>query len=862
MDEDKKINRTACYIGLSAKDVERSRRLHGRNVLTPAKRRSWWELYIEKYNDPIIRILLVASIISFILAFFGGNLIETLGIIIAIILATTIGFVFELDASRKFDVLTQLNEDLPVKVRRDGNVMSVPRQDIVVGDIVILDTGDEVPADGCLFEAIGLMVNESSLTGEPLSEKSTEATDDEGTYPRDHVYRSTMVMDGRGVMRVTAVGDSTEIGHVASKAMETAEVETPLNRQLKRLAKQISIVGSIISGLVFLTFLFHDYHVNNGWAGYTTFQYIQTLLKYFMVALTLIVMAVPEGLPMAVTLSLALNMRRMLRSNNLVRRLHASETMGAVTVICTDKTGTLTQNRMVVSDVCPCNDTDKDMLALAISANSTAELDARGDGIGNPTEVALLSWMQKEDIDYKEIRKEIDVCQQIPFSSERKYMLTTIRRDDDCYCFIKGAPEVIISMCAENQEEEKIQGLLHQWQHQGMRTLALAYMRADYESITQDCLHSFTLQAIVSISDPIRSDVPNAIEECYRAGIDVKIITGDTSATAIEIARQIGIIKDNDMDGICITGAEFATLSDEEALQRVRKILIMSRARPTDKERFVRLLEKCGEVVAVTGDGTNDAPALNHAHVGLSLGSGTSVAKEASDITLIDDSFHSIVKAVMWGRSLYRNLQRFLFFQLVVNVAALLSSLFCTLAGNELPLTVTQILWINLIMDTLASLALSSLPPSHEVMNDKPRRRDASIITQRMAWGIATVGVCMFLILLALLKWYGNDGEVTLHELTIFFTVFVMMQFWNLFNAKTLNSHHSAFHRLKEDGGLILVLNIILLSQWLIVTFGGNIFRTEPLSLTEWLWIILATSSIMIIGEACKWIQRMKHNRV
>ncbi len=843
--EFEKSKNSAFYSGLTEKEVERSRQLHGTNYLTPAKRKSWWRLYLEKYNDPVIRILLAAIVISAVLSFYSGEIIETLGIIIAVFFATTIGFIFEMDASRKFDVLASFNEDSPVKVRRDGVVMLVPRHDIVVGDIVLLEMGDEIPADGNLLTAMGLEVNESSLTGELMTEKSVAITDvpSSSAYPANMVYRSTMVMNGRGVMRVTEVGDNTEIGHVARKSMETTDVETPLDKQLKRLAKQISKVGIIISILAFVVFVAKDYFLNDGWKGYDTLQYVGTFLKYFMLAVTLIVMAVPEGLPMAITLSLALNMRRMLKSNNLVRKLHASETMGAVTVICTDKTGTLTQNKMTVADVYHCNvNEDALLLAYSISSNTTAELDENGNGIGNPTEVALLSWLLEKGYGYQKLRQNTKIIEQIPFSSEKKYMSTTAEIDGVRHTFVKGAPEVVMAMTDSNTF--LVQEKLVEWQRQAMRTIAIAV--------------DGKLQAVVAISDPIRDDVSDAVAECREAGMNVKIVTGDNADTAIEIARQIGIWDDDTADDCHITGTEFQALGDDVALERVKKVLVMSRARPGDKQRLVQLLQKAGEVVAVTGDGTNDAPALNYAHVGLSLGSGTYVAKEASEITLLDDSFKSIVKGVMWGRSLYKNLQRFLFFQLTVNVVALLLSLFGALVGKELPLTVTQILWINVIMDTMASLALSSLPPSREVMKDSPRNQNDSVITRTMLKGIAFIGISMFVVLLALLWYFERNDNVSIHELTIFFTVFVMMQFWNLFNAKTFGSNHSAFRYLCRDGGLLLVLLLILVCQWLIVTFGAEMFRTEPLSWREWLYIFVGTSVVMVLGELWQMCKRIR----
>lgn len=844
---DEILKSSAFYAGLTSQQVEHSRKQYGRNILTPAKRTSMWRLYIEKYDDPIIKVLIFAALLSVILSFFGGNIIETLGIVIAIFLATTIGFVFEMDAARKFNVLTAFNEETPVKVRRNGKVMEIARQDIVVGDIVLLDVGDEIPADGDLLEAMCLQVNESSLTGEQITAKQTmpdNATKLAGetfAYPVNRVYRSTMVMDGRGVMRVTEVGDSTEIGRVAHKSMETTEVETPLNKQLTKLGKQISFWGTTIAVLAFVIFTCKDYITNNHWTDYDVLTIVRTILQYFMVSVTLIVMAVPEGLPMAITLSLALNMRRMLKSNNLVRKMHACETMGAVTVICTDKTGTLTQNKMTVAEVIENERFDcqsqyfspSDLFAYAIAANTTAELADDGKGIGNPTEVALLQWLSGEGYDYKELRKKIKITSQVPFSTERKYMQTSVEIFGEAYTFTKGAPEIVLEMTSAT-DVDAMKERLFACQHAGMRTLGFAV--------------NGKLQAMIAINDPLRDDVPMAVADCIRAGVEVKIVTGDTSATALEIAREVGISVDESDKNCHITGSDFANLSDEEALARVPYIKVMSRARPGDKQRLVQLLQQMGEVVAVTGDGTNDAPALNYAHVGLSLGSGTSVAKEASDITLIDDSFGSIVRAIMWGRSLYKNLQRFLFFQLVVNVAALLLSVVGPLIGTKMPLTVTQILWVNLIMDTLASLALSSLPPSEKVMDEKPRHESDSIITRKMISSIGMVALAEMVCLVWFILYAEMHHEVSTHNLTIFFTGFVMLQFWNMLNAKTLNSQQSIFSNLGQCRGLGFVMLLVLVGQWLIVQFGGEMFRTVPITAVEWGAIILATLPIVLFS--------------
>ena len=843
--------------GLSDKEVAESRQRHGENVLTPPERTSLWRLYIDKYNDPIIKILLVAATISLGLAVIENDFVEAIGIFLAIFFATTVGFYFERDAAKRFDELTALGEEQPVKVVRNGHVVEVPRREIVVDDIVVLGVGDEVPADGILFEAVDLQIDESTLTGEPIISKFVEVKHDGATYPSNLALRSTMVMNGSGKMRVTSVGDATEIGKVATKATELTAVKTPLNLQLDRLAKLISKVGSAVSVLAFVGFLGHDILTNPLWSTSEYLKMAEVVLKYFMMAVTLIVMAVPEGLPMAVTLALALNMRRMLKSNNLVRKLHACETMGAVTVICTDKTGTLTENKMQVGEMMVRH--DNGLLDIAMAMNSTAELD-EGKTIGNPTEAALLLWLREKGTDYAKLRQGDRIVWQLPFSTEHKYMATIADMEGKRLLFVKGAPEIVMAHCNLTAEEQKdIQRQLFDYQNKAMRTIAFAYK--ELPDTVEECRlkegdNNLILQAIAAISDPLREEVPGAVMECQSAGIDVKIVTGDTSATAIEIARQIGIWTDRLPDGAQITGPDFAALSDEEAFQRVTALKVMSRARPTDKQRLVNMLQKHGEVVAVTGDGTNDAPALNHAHVGLSLGSGTSVAKNASDMTLIDDSFSSIVKAVQWGRSLYRNIQRFIFFQLVVNVTALLLVLGGSMIGTELPLTITQMLWVNLIMDTFAAMALASLPPESEVMKEKPRKQTDFIINRHIAWAIGIVGLLFFGLMFGLLYYFERVAGVSAEELTVFFTIFVMLQWWNLFNAKSLGSRRSAFHKFLSDRGLLFVLFIILAGQWLIVEFGGKMFRTVPLDIETWLWIILGTSPVMIVGEIVRRIRR------
>ena len=861
--------------GLTEAQVLESRSRHGENVLTPPRRRSLWRLYIEKYQDPIVRILLVAAAVSLLLSFVNGEYIETLGIILAVLFATTVGFYFERDAARKFDVLTQLGEEQAVKVMRDGRIREIARREVVVGDVVIVETGDEVPADGHLFASRSLQVDESSLTGEPLTEKASPNPSKGGeiaypkaspnpskggehlageAYPSDMLLRSSMILNGSGRMLVTTVGDATEIGKVAREATELTALKTPLNLQLDRLAKLISKIGSFVSTLAFLAFLIHDMLTNSLWHTDNYVGMAEVVLRYFMMAVTLIVMAVPEGLPMAVTLALALNMRRMLRSNNLVRKLQASETMGAVTVICTDKTGTLTENRMTVADYYG----NSEQTAEAIALNSTASLDGN-HGIGNPTEVALLRWMKG---DCEALRRSAKIIDRQPFSTETKYMSSVAQlADGSLHRYVKGAPEVVMAMCELSADEhEEYTRVLRDYQQRAMRTLAFA---------TADGSNGpLRLQGIIAISDPVRQDVPKAIADCRRAGIEVKIVTGDTALTALEIARQTGLLNESALsiqnaaspcNEFTITGPDFAALSDEEAARRVKALKVMSRARPADKQRLVRLLQEQGEVVAVTGDGTNDAPALNHAHVGLSLGSGTSVAKEASDITLLDDSFRSVVRAVEWGRSLYKNIQRFIFFQLVVNVTALLLVLGGSVIGTEMPLTVTQILWVNLIMDTFAAMALASLPPSHEVLEQKPRNAADFIITRGMALGILFWGLLFFVTTFIYLYWLENMAGgvgVDRYELTKFFTVFVMLQWWNLFNARTLGSRHSAFRHFFWGKGFVLVLVMIVIGQWAIVEWGGDMFRTTPLPAEDWLQITLLTMPVMIVGEVYRMIQR------
>ena len=882
------------HLGLTDSEVLESREKNGVNLLTPPKRPSLWKLYLEKFEDPVVRVLLVAAVFSLIISIIENEYAETIGIIVAILLATGIGFFFEYDASKKFDLLNAVNEETLVKVIRNGRIQEIPRKDIVVGDIVVLETGEEIPADGELVEAISLQVNESNLTGEPVINKTiVEADfDDEATYASNMVMRGTTVVDGHGMMKVLRVGDATEIGKVARQSTEQSGEPTPLNIQLTKLAKLIGKIGFTVAGATFIIFvskdLYHYISANEivGWHNYMAIA--QIVLKYFMMAVTLIVVAVPEGLPMSVTLSLALNMRRMLSTNNLVRKMHACETMGAITVICTDKTGTLTQNLMQVHEpnfyglkdggVLAGDDISK-LVIEGISANSTAFLEETGEGekpkgVGNPTEVALLLWLNAQQQNYLEFREQVTVLDQLTFSTERKFMATLVQSPliGKKVLYIKGAPEIVLGKCKEvildgkrvdtveyrSTVEEQLLG----YQNMAMRTLGFAFKIVD-DNAPNDCVelvaaNDLNFLGVVAISDPIRPDVSAAVEKCQSAGIGIKIVTGDTPGTATEIARQIGLWNSEDTERNRITGTAFAELTDEEALDRVMDLKIMSRARPTDKQRLVQLLQQKGAVVAVTGDGTNDAPALNHAQVGLSMGTGTSVAKEASDITLLDDSFNSIGTAVMWGRSLYKNIQRFIVFQLTINFVALLIVLLGSFMGTALPLTVTQMLWVNLIMDTFAALALASIPPSETVMNEKPRRSTDFIISKAMQYNIFGVGTVFLIVLLGMIYYYTNaEGGMTVHRLTIFFTFFVMLQFWNLFNARVFGTSDSAFKGMSKSYGMELVVLAILGGQFVIVQFGGAVFRTEPLDFTTWVIIIASTSLVLWVGEGIRLVRRL-----
>lgn len=884
------------YEGLSEQEVLQSRLKFGENVLTPPAQTPVWKRFVVKFCDPLIVILLVAGVLSIGISFyeyFGLHegtqvFFEPVGIFIAILLATGLAFFFEEKANRAFSILNQVNDDEAVEVIRNGNTTKVAKREIVVGDLVLLDTGADVPADGELLEAVSLNVDESTLTGEPVCHKSTSADDfdSEATFPTNHVMRGTKVMEGHGLFRVEKVGDATENGKVFVAAQIDNSVKTPLTEQLDRLGRLVTwgsygFAGLILVGRIIM--FFTEYALD--WI-----HFLQYLLDTIMICVTLIVVAVPEGLPMAVTLSLAYSMRRMLKTNNLVRKMHACETMGASTVICTDKTGTLTQNQMRVyamrSD--DKGTTGQMLMREGIAVNSTASLDLsdveKPVALGNPTEGALLLWLRDQKTDYRKLRSEAEIIDELPFSTERKYMATLVRSSllpGKTILYIKGATDIIRHFCTSisgNITWEEIMEQLLAWQNQAMRTLGFACMVIPDEK-TDDLKAgiipaimqgktsidvAFTFLGIVAISDPVRKEVPAAVKECIDAGIEVKIVTGDTPGTAKEIGRQVGLWSDADGERAVITGPEFASLTDAELQARVLDLKIIARARPMDKKRLVETLQAMNQVVAVTGDGTNDAPALKAAHVGLSMGDGTSVAKEASDITIIDNSFHSIGRAVMWGRSLYQNIQRFILFQLTVNVVACFIVLAGAFMGTQSPLTVTQMLWVNLIMDTFAAMALASLPPTEKVMRDKPRDRKAFIITRPMTINILAVGGFFFVTLLIFLYILehatitqmadflhlevGSYKHMSPYELSLFFTVFVMLQFWNMFNARAYATGRSAFH-FKDCKGFGTIVLFILIGQVLIVELGGQMFNVTPLLWQDWAFIIISTSAVLWIGE-------------
>lgn len=880
------------YEGLTDAEVLESRKKYGANVLTPPEKDPLWKQFLEKFEDPLIIILMIAGVLSIGISFYeyfglgeGGEVFfEPAGIFVAILLATGLAFYFELQADKEFTILNQVNDDEPVEVIRNGNVKQIPRKDVVVGDIVILNTGEEVAADGELIEAVQLHLDESTLTGEPVCGKSInkEEFDKNATYPTNHVMKGTKVMEGHGIFRVLAVGDTTEQGKVFEAAQIDDSVKTPLNEQLDGLSDWITKVSYGFAALIIIGRI-AVYLISNGTDCFGSMEQIAPFIAYvlqtLMIAVTLIVVAVPEGLPMAVTLSLAYSMRRMLRTNNLVRKMHACETMGATTVICTDKTGTLTQNQMKVDDIkVYATNVSDNVINEGFAVNSTASIDfsivTKPQVLGNPTEGALLLWLSSKGIDYRMLRESVNIVKELPFSTERKYMATIVESaaiPDKKVLYVKGAPEIIFNICKiSDVDKGTVDKQLITYQERAMRTLGFAYqvLENDDTVIENDKLIAGSLHfiGIAAIADPVRADVPNAVKECLNAGINIKIVTGDTPGTAKEIGRQIGLWSSTDTDNNIITGPEFEELTDEQLLDRIEDLKIIARARPMDKKRLVEALQKKNQVVAVTGDGTNDAPALHTAHVGLSMGDGTSVAKEASDITIIDNSFSSIGKAVMWGRSLYQNIQRFLLFQLTVNVTACFLVLCGAFMGTESPLTVTQMLWINLIMDTFAAMALASLPPSESVMQDKPRNRNAFILNKQMIANIVGVGGFFFAMLLGLLYIFqhadihqltdlltlqlGEKGHVTAYELTLLFTIFVMTHFFYLFNARAFETGRSALH-FKGCKGLLTIVAIIMIGQVAMVEIPGlqQFFNVCGLSLQDWIIIIVGSSLVLWVRE-------------
>ncbi|MCF0164169.1 MAG: calcium-translocating P-type ATPase, PMCA-type [Bacteroidales bacterium] len=885
--------------GLTSEQVERSRQEHGNNDLTPPAREKWWKLLLSKFDDPIIKLLLLATVLSFITGYFNGSMTESIGIMLAIFLATFLSFINEYRAGKEFDILNRLSDSEPVKAYRNGEVTEIPKTEIVVGDVLVLEQGDEVPADCIILEAITLSVNESSLNGESIPAAKLVLTDEEienqgfeGAYPPNRIFRGTTIVEGNAVVEVFAVGDNTEIGKTARQAMEITGDETPLNRQLGKLGQVIGKVGIIVAGILFAALVVRGFIVGElSFSKEALPDTLNALLSFFMIAVTLIVVAVPEGLAMSVTLSLAYSMRKMTADNTLVRKMHACETMGATNVICTDKTGTLTQNIMKVGY---CSIPVNEHLAEMIASNSTAHL-GNDTIIGNATEGAMLAYLHDNGFDYREYRATDNLIDRIPFSTERKCMVSIVdsriatNRNTDCYnIYVKGAPEYVIEMCGEAADRrDEIMAEIESYQKKGMRLIMFAEKQLKKSDFQGPFAHDIVFEwrktaplrycGFAAIADPIREDVPGAMKACTDAGIEVKIVTGDNTLTAVEIARQSGLWKDSDDECAMITGAEFATLDNDKAYEAALRIKVMSRARPADKMRLVNLLKKAGKIVAVTGDGTNDAPALNHANVGLSMGSGTAVAKEASDIVLLNDSFASIVKAVQWGRSIYLNIQRFIQFQLTINVVALLTALIGPFIGIEFPLTVTQMLWVNLIMDTFAALALATEPSRVEVLNKPPRKIDDFIITKKM-WknilipGLIFLSVIIFLIffflnfeqdsaqewLFGLHRWIKSDICILDdHELSLFFTTFVLMQFWNLFNVRTMGTGQSAFKNFTGNHSFLLIAMVIIVFQIIIVQFGGEFFRTVPLALNEWLFIVISTSCVLWIGEAIRWRYRI-----
>lgn len=955
------------FDGLTSAQVVESKNKYGCNIITPPPKTSPFKLFFQKLDDPIIKVLIAATIISFGVGLFDGHYVESIGIFTAILLATVISFINEYKAKKEFDLLNLTRDDEPVAVIRDGKYSSINKKEIVVGDFVIIEVGDEIPADGIILKSVSLQVNESSLTGEnlPVSKysqlESQKHNKKKSTYEPYEVKRGTFVSDGNGIIKITEVGDNTDIGKTARAASEETGRKTPLTKQLEKLSKVIGSIGFtfalltfvvlfvrallskeleltptnthtlsvfaltaiILSIKVWMNFIYDIFELlklnfkkpkflitrQRGqawiiffmgmfflaggmysgirWGGIPSYalqwltpDIIEKVLSYFMISVTLIVVAIPEGLAMAVTLSLAYSVRKMTKLNNLVRKMHAVETISAATVICSDKTGTLTRNEMRVKD---CNfpildkginksqDREKiDFLIFeGVAANSSANLTddktKLNRVLGNPTEGALLIWLEEQEVNYRKIRDDFKIRYQWTFNTERKYMATY---GNSLYTgkpilHIKGAPEIILEKCSKlmlpsglediEQYKTDIKELLENNQQKALRTIALA-VAFEPAIISEKALEESECQFIwlglFSIQDPVRKEVPNAILECKKAGIEVKIVTGDTYITAREVGKQINLFSDETQSDCCIVlGNDFRDMDDEEAFEKAQKLKILARAKPMDKLRLVKLLQKANEVVAVTGDGINDAPALNYADVGLAMGkTGTSVAKEASDIILLDDSFTSIVNAVLFGRSLYLNIQRFLLFQLIINILALSIVFFGPFIGVALTLTVTQMIWVNLIMDTFAALALATQPPDHQVMNRPPRKSNEFILTPLMIKEMFIYAFIFFIVLVSFLIYFQSDGSVSIKESTYFFNIFVFLQFWNLFNVRVFGTNHNIFYHLtQKNKPFVFIIITIAVLQFLIVQYGGIIFRTVPLTFWEWIQIFLGTSLVLLL---------------
>lgn len=862
------------YKGLTNDEVIESRQKFGKNLLTPPSSTPWWKMYLEKFKDPIVSILLVAAVISLIVSFIEGGWTESIGIIIAILLATGAGFKMEWDAKKKFDAMKSFSDEEMIKVVRNGLVIEVPKSDLVVNDIVLLSSGDEIPADIELLESVDLKVNESAMTGEsiPVSKVAKEEGKEfSGSGYADYlVLRGTNITEGSGVGVVISVGDMTEIGKTTRQAMEESEVETPLNKQLNGLADLISKAAFTIAGLLFIFLNVHHFFFTE--FDLSLIEIFKDEVKFIMAAVVLIVVAVPEGLPLSTTLALAFSMKTMAKENNLVKKMHACETIGAVNIIFTDKTGTLTQNKMSVVDSDIVN---HDRVVLNGAINSTANLDERGIGmkvIGNPTEGAILSWMYYDDEHdnkmYSDIRAENEIRSQKPFNSTDKYMSTVIADKDSKpkrgalkdLVLVKGAPEVISKMIGDSAYLEKVS----EQQARGRRAISFA-SGPDMENLKYD--------GTLFIEDPIRTDVPDAVKKCYGAGVDVVMMTGDNIKTAAEIARQAGFSRRLQGEGIVshlpILNVDPESLKyyDESKDSKVWAVEakdfddmawgdpqsgypnVIARCKPEDKLRIMKKFQELGYVCAMTGDGVNDSPSLNHSDVGIAMGSGTSVAKEAADIVLLDDAFPSIVTGMKWGRSLYKNIQSFLYFQLTINVAACLIALFGPILGVDMPFTVTQFLWVNLVMDTLAALCLASEPADPIVLLDKPRGRDEFILNKLLKKSILGLGLTMFVIMSLVILDIKN-GSTWFHlDKTEFFAIFMTINWWNLFNARVIGKNRSVFHDLFKNSKFVTGSLVILAGTILIVQIGGDVFETRPLSFNEWVIIILASSPVMIIRE-------------